>query len=103
MYLDYDLGLDRQNQAPAGRTHRFDVDVVGQPFASRPDVRSVEVDVSYDDGATWRQAQAQRRHGEWQVTVRHPATASYVSLRVVAEGAGGAAVTEEIIRAYQLR
>ena len=65
--------------------------------------RSVDVDVSYDDGATWRQTQVERRHGEWQVTVQHPATAGYVSLRVEAEGAGGAAVTEEIIRAYQLR
>lgn len=97
MYLDYDLELDRNNQAPAGRTHRVEVDVVSQP-----DVRSVDVDVSYDGGETWRQAQVQRWHGEWRVTVRHPATADYVSLRVEAEGAG-AAVTEEIIRAYELR
>jgi hypothetical protein len=103
MYVHYDLGLDRLNQAAAGRTHRFAIDVVGQPFASQPDVRSVDVDVSYDDGASWQRAQVQRQDGEWQVTVRHPASAGYVSLRVEAEGAGGAAVTEEIIRAYQLR
>ena len=103
LYLDYALGLDRQNQAAAGRTHRFTIDVVGQPFAPRPDVRSLDVDVSYDAGPSWRVAQVPRRRGAWQVTVHHPASAEYVSLRVRAEGAGGAAVTEETIRAYQLR
>jgi hypothetical protein len=103
MYVDYDLGTDVHNSAPAGRTYRFDLRLVGQPCGPRPDVRSVDVDVSYDDGTTWRPTQTQRIGGRWQVTVDHPATATYVSLRVDAEGTGGAGVTGEIIRAYRLR
>jgi subtilisin family serine protease len=103
VYLDYGLDLDLQNRAPAANTYLFYVRPVGQPFGPRPDVRTVDVDVSYDHGATWQTAAVRRAGDRWQVSVRHPANAEDVSLRVNAEAAGGSGVTEEIIGAYRLR
>jgi subtilisin family serine protease len=103
LFLDYDLGLDLLNQARAGKTHVIGIEVGAQPFAPDPDVRSLSVEASYDDGATWQPAQVRRSgRNRYTATLRHPSDAAYVSLRVEAEAAGGSAVSQELIRAYRV-
>jgi hypothetical protein len=56
------------------------------------------VDVSYDEGHTWRSVTA---HGD-RVILTHPADARSVSLRARAEDRG-TTVEQTIIRAYLLQ
>jgi subtilisin family serine protease len=85
--------LDATGTAPAGR----DLTI---PIAA--DATAVTLEVSYDDGATWRPARVTRSGiGTFRATVRHPAASGYVSLRVNATG-GAAAVTETVVRAYRI-
>jgi hypothetical protein len=87
--------------APAGC--RFDVPfaVRRQPGSSAGPVRTLAVDVSFDDGATWTPA-AVRRHGERGVaTVTHPSGTGYVSLRATSTDTAGNTVTQTITRAYR--
>lgn len=100
LFASYDLPQD----ARAGRPDRFGITVGGQPFAPRPSVRNVGVEVSYDDGATWRPAYTRNTgHGRYDVTVQHPRSAQFVSLRLHAIDAQGNGLSQEITRAYRLR
>ncbi len=60
------------------------------------------MDVSYDDGQTWRKADVRRDRDHWTVTVHHPKT-GYVSLRSRTTDADGNRFAQTIVRAYQLR
>ncbi|GAA0564809.1 S8 family serine peptidase [Paractinoplanes ferrugineus] len=95
--------LDAYNAAPAG--HRFDIPVLveHQPGSSAGTARTVRVDVSFDDGKTWKQASV-RGFGDQRVaTVDHRRGAGYASLRVSATDSKGNTVNQTIIRAYALR
>ncbi|RIQ21888.1 S8 family peptidase, partial [Jiangella rhizosphaerae] len=104
LFASYDVPLDPLNRAPAGRTFHFDLTVGGQVGAPSPSVRRVRVEVSYDDGASWRPAvvrPAAGAPGRYTVTVKHPGDAAHVSLRIDAEG-DGTRLEQEVIRAYPL-
>ncbi|WP_116949465.1 S8 family serine peptidase [Jiangella endophytica] len=102
LFATYDVPLDSLNRAPAGRTFHFGLTVGGQVGAPSPSVRRVRVDVSYDDGASWRPAVVRRSGaGEYTVSVKHPADAEHVSLRIDAQG-DGTRLEQEVIRAYPL-
>jgi hypothetical protein len=94
--------LDDQNAAPAGKrftipvyVQRNNTDEVGQ-------VSDPTVEVSYDDGTTWRPATVKRDRGQWKATVDHPAGARFVSLRSSITDPAGNAQRQTIIRAYAL-
>ncbi len=103
LFASYDLELDALNRAPAGKSFRFGLSVDGQAYAPDPRLRDVDVEVSYDDGATWRSASVRGQGGDYDVTVQHPANAQFVSLRVSAQASDGSGLTQEVIRAYALR
>lgn len=103
LFASYDVPLDALNRAPAGRSFSFDLAVAGQPYAPAPRLRSVGLEVSYDDGATWRPASLRGSGGDYRATVQHPKTASFVSLRLRAEDRSGNVLTQEVTRAYRLR
>ncbi|WNI21139.1 S8 family serine peptidase [Streptomyces sp. ITFR-16] len=67
--------LDLRSQAPAGR--RIAVPVEIQGAAAGGNVRSLTVEASYDDGATWRKLSV--RHGA--ASLRAPARGKGVALR----------------------
>jgi subtilisin family serine protease len=95
--------LDANNAAPS--RCRFDIPVIveHQPGSTAGTARTVRVDVSFDDGKTWKQA-AVRGSGDQRVaTVNHPASAGFASLRVSATDSKGNSVNQTIIRAYALR
>jgi hypothetical protein len=87
--------LDERNTAPAGRPLRLPL------TASRP-VSAMAVEVSSDDGKTWRPATVGGSGAGWVALVRHPSKAGFISLRVHARDRSGNTVTETVIRAYKL-
>ncbi|MGX7669657.1 S8 family serine peptidase [Plantactinospora sp. DSM 117369] len=89
--------LDAQNSAPAGRLHAVPVVVAAQPGARVGTLVRRTVEVSFDDGASWRPATVQ----DGAAQVRTPAGSGYVSLRASAADSAGNAVTQTIIRAYR--
>ncbi|PZF82666.1 S8 family peptidase, partial [Jiangella anatolica] len=104
LFATYDVPLDGLNRAPAGRTFQFGMTVGGQLGAPSPSVHRVRVEVSYDDGASWRPAVVRpsaSSPGRYAVTVKHPDDAEHVSLRIDAQG-DGTRLEQEVIRAYRL-
>ncbi|WP_328470674.1 S8 family serine peptidase [Actinoplanes sp. NBC_00393] len=95
--------LDDRNTAPAGRRFEIPVFVEPQPGADVGRVRSVRVEVSYDDGKTWRAAPVTGTGDKRVATVQHPRGAGFVSLRTAAADTDGNTVTQTVIRAYALR
>jgi subtilisin family serine protease len=95
--------LDQENAAPAGRLFAIPVAVLGQPGSAAPRIRSLAVEVSYDDGRTWRRATVVAVGGTGVVLLRHPKGADFVSLRATATDRAGTSVRQTVIRAYALR
>ncbi|GAB7037888.1 MULTISPECIES: S8 family serine peptidase [Catenuloplanes] len=91
--------VDATSVAPKGRTISVPLTVDVQERSAAARNRSLTVEASFDDGATWQRVQV--RDGAAQL--RHPNRAGFVSLRATAVDRAGNAVTETIIRAYEIR
>jgi hypothetical protein len=94
--------LDEYNLAGTG-TVKYPVTVQQQAGATYGNLTTLTVEVSHDDGVTWRPANVQGTGLNRTVSVHHPAGTRFVSLRATAADDRGTAVTETIIRAYGLR
>ncbi len=96
--------LDVGSAAPAGRPFDIPVTVDHQQGASGVRVgATLTVEVSYDDGRTWRTAKLRTGKQGWVATVNHPRGSGYVSLRAKATDTGGNTVTQSVIHAYRLK
>jgi len=95
--------LDDANTAPAGRKFRIPVHVQRNGAASPGRVGTPEVEVSYDDGKTWRAARVNRSGSGWTAVVDHPRDAEFVSLRSSVADRDGNVAKQTIIHAYALR
>ena len=91
--------LDNDNSARAGRPFLVPVALQLQSGSTVRPAR-LAVDVSYDEGKTWRQADVL---GNLAVLLFHPAGATSVSLRAKATDRDGDTVEQTVIRAYKLR
>ena len=91
--------LDEQNAARAGREFRFPVYVQRNGGGQ---VTTPKVEVSYDDGTTWRPVRLDRKGTQWQATVDHPRDAEFVSLRSTVSDKDGNKATQTVLRAYAL-
>ncbi|GGJ17584.1 S8 family serine peptidase [Streptomyces brasiliensis] len=96
--LDYGVDLDA-----AGKAGRRSDLTVTPSVTGDAQISSVEVEVSYDDGATWHRLDARKRNGAWRGTLNAPGTASFVSLRTTAKDDVGDSVTQSVVRAFGLR
>jgi hypothetical protein len=94
--------VDSENTARAGVTARVPVCVHRQASSGAGPVRSLTVDVSYDDGQRWQAASVVRAGDCGLVTLHHPVGDGYVSLRAVATDKAGNTVTQTQLRAYRL-
>ncbi|MFD1323022.1 S8 family serine peptidase [Micromonospora sonneratiae] len=90
--------LDQANTAPAYRPFGVPVSVGRNPSSPDARVKSLTVEVSYDDGETWKKAPVVNGVA-WLV---HPKQ-GYVSLRGTAVDSKGDSVQQTIIHAYRLR
>jgi hypothetical protein len=100
--LDYAVDTDRDGQA----RRTFDLTIGASTLLSATGatpVRSVTLDVSYDDGVTWRRATLRAGAGGWTTRVDAPRAARFVTLRVNARDAAGNSVDQRITRAFGLR
>lgn len=93
MTVRFDPAVDPTNRVTGGRSFTIPT------YA--PDATSLTVDVSYDDGATWRPATVKRLKERFAVTVDHPA-AGFASLRARAVGPNGTTVEQTVLRAYRI-
>jgi subtilisin family serine protease len=97
------LPLDDHNRAATG-TLRGGLTVATQPGATASKIRSVTVEVSYDEGATWKKVAVTPKGDRFDVKVpAGGAAGGYASLRATAKDGAGNKVTETVIRAYALR
>ncbi|PYC64322.1 peptidase S8 [Micromonospora arborensis] len=103
MAVRFAPALDGDNAAPAGRDLRIPVTVQRQAGATPAQVRSLTVEVSFDDGQTWRLASVQKSGAGWLADVHHPAGAGYAALRAYAVDQSGNTVRQTIIRAYRIK
>jgi hypothetical protein len=63
---------------------------------------NVTLDVSFDDGASWKAVHVKRDGRGWVADLDHPVRAAYVSLRASAADLAGNSVEQTVIRAYGL-
>jgi hypothetical protein len=63
-------------------------------------VSSATLELSYDDGVTWRPVKLQRSGAGWRGKLDAPAPAEYVSVRVSARDNAGNSVIQTIQRAF---
>ncbi|MGW0692210.1 S8 family serine peptidase [Streptomyces sp. NPDC002738] len=66
-------------------------------------IKTVSVDVSYDDGATWQHAALTHTARGWSTQLNAPAKARFVTLRTSAGDTEGNGVTQSITRAFGLK
>ncbi|MGH3647413.1 MAG: S8 family serine peptidase [Micromonosporaceae bacterium] len=97
--------VDTYNRAKAGQKQLVPVTVVGQPGTGKVKLKSLTVEVSFDDGKTWKKVRVTRWHpGDgWLAHIVHPNGKKYVSLRTSVADKKGNTVKETIIRAYALK
>ncbi|MEU4096348.1 S8 family serine peptidase [Streptomyces sp. NPDC026673] len=97
--LDYRIATDAAGRA--GRHDTLSVTAAHLPGASLAGkVGAVEVELSYDDGRTWRKATC---GSDGRLRLDAPGKASFVSLRAGAKDSAGNAVKQTVIRAFGLR
>ena len=95
--------LDLDNTAHGGIPYLVPVSLTRQPGATPSAVRSITVEVSYDEGATWRKVPLLHLGGtNWVALLQHPRKGT-VSLTGAATFTDGGTVDYTVIRAYGLR
>ncbi|WP_328966430.1 S8 family peptidase [Streptomyces sp. NBC_00239] len=104
--LDYKLDSDLHGDIKANATRQIALKPVSLNLGPVPGtVKTVKLDVSYDDGAGWQKVTLTKgADGYWKGsfrTARKPG--GFLSLRASAETGNGFSVKNEIIRAYGLR
>ncbi|MEU7901167.1 S8 family serine peptidase [Nonomuraea sp. NPDC049152] len=92
-------GLDEANRARPGSVTRVPIRVERDPGAPESAVRKLALEVSTDDGATWRAVPVVRTGKGWIALVTNP-HAGHVSLRATADDRSGAGVVQTITRAW---
>jgi subtilisin family serine protease len=101
--LDYTVeGMD-----DSGKAHRYtDITVTPSHLRGAPgsdSIKTVSLDVSYDDGATWHHTTPTRTAQGWNTRLNAPAHAQFVTLRTSAADTEGNTVTQSITRAFGLK
>ncbi|MDX2710151.1 peptidase, partial [Streptomyces sp. PA03-6a] len=66
-------------------------------------IRTVNLEVSYDDGATWRRTTLRQSGGGWKAQLDAPSRARFASLRTTARDSKGNSVSQTLIRAFGIK
>ena len=92
--------LDDRNRA--GRVLTVPITVERNGTGPVTNIKAPAVQVSYDEGGTWKPVPLRKTRAGWQITLIHPHGAKNVSFKARAADAGGD-VQQTIIRAYDLK
>lgn len=97
--------LDAWNRAEAGSTLEIPASVQREAGAPESAVRKFTVEVSYDEGRTWRRAEVRGSGLHRTVEVSHPKHSSggSVSLRTRVEDAAGNSFKQTVLKAYLIK
>ncbi|WP_169789214.1 S8 family serine peptidase [Nonomuraea candida] len=95
-------GLDDFNRARTGSLTRLPVWIERNPGAAASLVKSLHLEVSFDEGGTWRPVPVHRTSSGWTALIANPGTPGFVSLRATAKDAADAGLTQTIHRAYAI-
>ncbi|MFC5824190.1 S8 family peptidase [Nonomuraea insulae] len=93
-------GLDDSNRAKPGSVTRLPLWVERNPGAAKAEAKAIRLEMSADDGRSWRSVPVTRTGSGWTAAVPNPRVAGFVSLRAVVTDTAGNGVTQTIIRAY---
>ncbi|WP_329166259.1 S8 family serine peptidase [Streptomyces sp. NBC_01717] len=100
--LDYAVATN-----PAGKAHRRTGLTVAPSHlkgaAGTGEIRTVTLEVSYDDGATWHRTTLRQSGGDWKAQLDAPSRARFASLRTTARDTKGNSVSQTVIRAFGLK
>ncbi|MEV0091355.1 S8 family serine peptidase [Streptomyces sp. NPDC050738] len=100
--LSYDVDTDLQGLARAGK--KLELGLRSATYPGDVKATAATLQVSYDDGVTWQQAELRKTaDGRWTTVLRTPSDGHFVSLKTSAQAPGGLTVDQEIIRAVGLR
>jgi hypothetical protein len=100
LQVDYDVPTDLYGRV-AARPHLIGFNVHQQAGAPAARSTSLQAEVSFDEGKSWRRIIAVGGHGRYTALV--PAGKGSVSLRVVAGDGLGNKVTQTVIKAYGIK
>ncbi|GLY93844.1 S8 family serine peptidase [Actinoplanes sp. NBRC 103695] len=101
--IQLDYAVDTDVAGKAARNAALTISALTLPNAGNAGaIRTVGLEVSYDDGATWQPAQLRQANRGWRTHLAAPASAQFVSLRTTARDAKGNAVDQRITRAFGL-
>ncbi|MEU8164879.1 S8 family serine peptidase [Micromonospora sp. NPDC049004] len=101
LQVDYRVPADLLGTVPANRPHQLGLTLRQPTGVAAPTGTSLTVQVSFDEGVTWRPAPTRGSGTRWTATV--PAGRGTVSLRVHATDRAGNSVDQMVLRAYGLR
>ena len=102
LQLDYVIDTDLSGNAPGGLQTLGIIPSHLDGVTGAGKITSAGLEVSYDDGKSWRKALVLKTPSGWTAIFATPAT-GYVSLRATAADSAGNKITQEVIRAYGLR
>ncbi|MET7552431.1 S8 family serine peptidase [Streptomyces sp. NPDC005479] len=100
--LDYGVSTDLSGKA---RRHS-DLKVTPSHLTGGPSshtIRSVALQISYDDGATWHKLALRHLGGGWKAHLAAPSKARFATLRVSAGDTQGNSVSQTVVRAFGLK
>ncbi|MDX6253300.1 MAG: hypothetical protein QOF10_6660 [Kribbellaceae bacterium] len=100
LQVDYSVPTDLTGRVSA-RPHLIGFNVHQQAGAAAPRSTSLQAEVSFDEGKTWRRIIAVGTRGHYVAMV--PAGKGTVSLRIVAGDNAGNKISQTVIRAYGLK
>ncbi|MCX4770331.1 S8 family serine peptidase [Streptomyces sp. NBC_01285] len=101
--LGFDVDTDLHGDVRAGK--RLDLGIYSEYVKGATDTGKITgstLEVSFDDGATWRSVRLDRAHhtsASWAGSVQVPKDTRYVSVRASATDDRGGSVKQEIVRA----
>ncbi|MFJ3206615.1 S8 family serine peptidase [Streptomyces flaveolus] len=102
--LSFDVDTDLAGEVRGGR--KLSVGIGAEYVAGAPDTGTIgggTLQVSYDDGKTWKSVRLTGKGASWHGTLDVPRGAEHVSLRASARDDRGGSVTQEIVRAVGVR
>ncbi len=105
MALDYDLETDLRGNLEPGTHQQISLRPRSADFGTLPGtVTEVVLELSYDDGATWRELRLRKGNdGWWSGSFKVPTKPGFLSVRASASMSSGYGIDQEVIRAYGLR
>jgi subtilisin family serine protease len=100
--LDYTAEVDVAGRAKRNSTFTIKPVVLGSS-APEDAVTSVALEVSYDDGVSWRRQDIQENKGIWRTQLHAPTRAEQVSVRITAKQRNDGGISQTITKAFGLK